>query len=66
MAGVLSREVSGKCGPEGRNWRTLPDEDDDYGKGEGYNEDTAVHEDAPELDDRENPILEQDATNLVY
>ncbi len=63
---MLPRELTGKSGPEGRDWRTLPDEDKDDGEGEGYNENSAVHEDAPELDDREDSILEQEATDQMY
>lgn len=44
----------------------MPDEDKDDGSREGYNEYAAVHEDAPILDDRENSILEQNATDHVY
>ena len=53
---MLPRELTGKSGPE----------DKDDGEGEGHNENTAVHEDAPELDDREDSILEQDATDHMY
>ena len=59
---MLSREFAGKGGPEGGNRRTLPYEDEDYGKREGDNKDATVHEDAPVLDNRENSILEQNAT----
>ena len=63
---MLSGELTGKGGPEGGDWRTLPDEDKDDGRREGYNEHAAVHEDAPKLDDGENSILEQNATDPVY
>lgn len=64
-AGVLSGKFTGKSGPEGGNRRTLPNEDEDYGKREGDNKDATVHEDAPELGNRENSILEQNATIRV-
>lgn len=58
---MVPREVAGKGSPEGRNWRALPDEDKDDGKCEGYDEDAAVHKNTPELDYREDSVLEEDA-----
>lgn len=63
---MVPREIASKGGPEGGDWRTLPDEDNDDGKCEGYNEDAAVHEDASELDYRKDSVLEEDATNRTY
>ena len=63
---MLSSKITGKSGPEGRDWRALPDEDKDDGESEGYDENAAVHEDAPKLDDREDSILEQDTTGHMY
>lgn len=63
VAGVLSGEFAAKSSPESGNRRTLPDEDEDYGKREGDNKDATVHENTPELDNREDSILEQDASS---
>ena len=59
----MVREQAGIGGPEGGNWRALPDENKDDGSCEGYNEDAAVHENAPKLKDREDAILKKKATN---
>lgn len=60
--GVVSAEIASKDGPEGRNWHTLPGEDNDDGTCKRYNENAAVHEDAPGLDYREDSIPERNAT----
>ena len=65
VAGVLRGEQTSKGVPEGGDWCALPDEDKDDGNCKPYDEDAAVHQDAPELDDREDSVLKQDATNRV-